>query len=44
MKEINSLNELENTIGFKKINKFFTEYSMLELEKYWIAILTLFLI
>ena len=33
MKGINNLNELENTIGFKKMNKFFTEYSMLAIGK-----------
>lgn len=33
MKEINSLNELESIIGFEKMNKFFTEYSMLAIGK-----------
>lgn len=33
MKEINNLNELESIIGFEKMNKFFTEYSMLAIGK-----------
>lgn len=33
MKEINNLNELERIIGFEKMNKFFTEYSMLAIGK-----------
>ena len=33
MKEINNLNDLENVIGFEKLNKFFTEYSMLAIGK-----------